>query len=181
MNEITVVPDTHPSINDDEDSSPNLNLRRVSGEVPLSAFILLVVNFCERFSFFGIMVLFQNYLQNPLPPGGNGAGAPGSVDDPYPAGALNLGQSLATALQLSIWSFATIMPLPTSIVADSKWGKFRTLAIGLFIDVLGTLILTFTAMPASIASGLAFKGWIVGALFFSVGTGSAIGMCSKIS
>ncbi len=54
------------------------NLRRVSDSIPIAAFTIVLVEFCERFAFYGLSGVFQNYLQNPLPPGGNGAGAPAS-------------------------------------------------------------------------------------------------------
>lgn len=73
-------------------------LRRVSDTIPVVAFSIVIVELCERFAFYGLSGPFQNYLQNPLPEGGNGAGAPRTPGSPEPAGALGLGQTAATSL-----------------------------------------------------------------------------------
>ncbi|OCB88896.1 PTR2-domain-containing protein [Sanghuangporus baumii] len=104
-------------------------LRRVPDNIPVSAFIIVIVELCERMAFYGLAGVFQNYLQNPLPPGGKGTGAPASVDDPAPAGALNLGQSAASGLQQIFATLAYIFPLFGAIIADAKWGRYKTIAV----------------------------------------------------
>jgi hypothetical protein len=44
-------------------------LRHVSGSVPWIAFILCVVEFAERASYYGATLVFNNFLQFPLPEG----------------------------------------------------------------------------------------------------------------
>jgi POT family proton-dependent oligopeptide transporter len=72
-------------------------LRRVADKIPIAAFSVVIVELCERFAYYGLSGPFQNYLENPLPDGGPGTGAPpkGST---LPAGALNRGQTAATGL-----------------------------------------------------------------------------------
>jgi POT family proton-dependent oligopeptide transporter len=72
-------------------------LRRVSDKIPIAAFSVVIVELCERFAYYGLSGPFQNYLENPLPAGGNGAGAP-PVGSPLPAGALGQRQTAATGL-----------------------------------------------------------------------------------
>jgi POT family proton-dependent oligopeptide transporter len=72
-------------------------LRRVSDKIPIAAFSVVIVELCERFAYYGLSGPFQNYLENELPAGGNGAGAP-AKGSPLPAGALNQGQTSATGL-----------------------------------------------------------------------------------
>jgi hypothetical protein len=59
-------------------------LKRVSDRIPLSAWFVVVVELCERFTFYGLSPPFQNYIQN------------GPNDDPK--GYLSLGQSGGTGL-----------------------------------------------------------------------------------
>lgn len=40
-------------------------LRRVSDTIPWSAFLVAVIELCERFTYYGLSGPFQNYIQNP--------------------------------------------------------------------------------------------------------------------
>jgi POT family proton-dependent oligopeptide transporter len=43
-------------------------LREVSDAIPKSAFLVILVEFCERFTYYGLSGPFQNYVQHPNPP-----------------------------------------------------------------------------------------------------------------
>lgn len=43
-------------------------LREVSGSLPISAYLVLIIEFCERFTYYGLTGPFQNYIQFPAPP-----------------------------------------------------------------------------------------------------------------
>jgi hypothetical protein len=47
-------------------------LRRVPVALPWSAYLMCVVSFAERASYFGCKQVFVNFIYNPLPVGGNG-------------------------------------------------------------------------------------------------------------
>ncbi|KAI7903702.1 uncharacterized protein BX663DRAFT_507333 [Cokeromyces recurvatus] len=47
------------------------NLRQVADRIPISAYLVLVIEFCERFTYYGLTGPFQNYIQNPAPPSCN--------------------------------------------------------------------------------------------------------------
>lgn len=47
-------------------------LRKVSGKVPMIAYTLCLVEFAERASYYGCQNVFSNFMQFPLPEGGNG-------------------------------------------------------------------------------------------------------------
>jgi len=49
-----------------------LTLRRVSAKIPWRVYTVAFVELCERFSYYGTQILFQNYVQRPLltPTGG---------------------------------------------------------------------------------------------------------------
>lgn len=44
------------------------SLREVADAVPVSAFLVILIEFCERFTYYGLSGPFQNYIQNPPPP-----------------------------------------------------------------------------------------------------------------
>jgi proton-dependent oligopeptide transporter, POT family len=69
---------------DDVSEEDLATLKRVSDRIPLSAWFVVVVELCERFTFYGLSPPFQNYIQN------------GPNDDPK--GYLALGQTGATGL-----------------------------------------------------------------------------------
>lgn len=51
-------------------------LRRVSGKLPWVAYVLCFVEFCERASYYSGTAIISNFVNRPLPKGGNGGGAP---------------------------------------------------------------------------------------------------------
>lgn len=60
-------------------------LRHVGEPLPKAAFLVAVVELCERFTYYGASGLFQNYIQRPL-------------DGSEGRGALGMGQKGATGL-----------------------------------------------------------------------------------
>jgi len=50
-------------------------LRKVAGKIPSIAYLLCIVELAERASYYGVKTVFHNYMQFPLPAGGNGSGA----------------------------------------------------------------------------------------------------------
>jgi POT family proton-dependent oligopeptide transporter len=42
-------------------------LREVADSLPLSAYLVILIEFCERFTFYGLSGPFQNYVQAPDP------------------------------------------------------------------------------------------------------------------
>lgn len=44
------------------------NLQIVSDHIPKAAYLVILIEFCERFTFYGLTGPFQNYIQNPAPP-----------------------------------------------------------------------------------------------------------------
>ena len=50
-------------------------LRKVAGRIPAVAYLLCIVELAERASYYGVNNVFNNYLEFPLPEGGDGTGA----------------------------------------------------------------------------------------------------------
>lgn len=73
----------YPTADGDEPTDEeNQTLRKVSDKLPWAAFIVCVVELCERFTYYGLSGPFQNYIEN-----GYGGSLPG---------ALGMGQTAAT-------------------------------------------------------------------------------------
>ncbi|KAI7884127.1 POT family-domain-containing protein [Mucor mucedo] len=137
------------------------NLREVSDDIPKAAYLVILVEFCERFTYYGLTGPFQNYIQNPNPPS-------------YPAdlpGAMGKGQQAATALTTFFQFWCYITPIIGAIIADQYWGKYKTILVFACIYFVGLVILTLTSIPAAIASGATFPGFIVAIIIIGFATG----------
>lgn len=143
-------------------------LREVSDKLPTSAFLVIIIEFCERFTYYGLSGPFQNYIQNPAPPS-------------YPAeqaGAMGKGQQTATALTTFFQFWCYVTPILGAVIADQYLGKYRTILLFSIIYFIGLVILTATASPMGIESGAAFPGFIVAVIIIGLGTG---GIKSNVS
>ncbi|EUC46616.1 hypothetical protein COCMIDRAFT_35728 [Bipolaris oryzae ATCC 44560] len=144
----------------------DLFLPRVADTLPRGAFLVAIVELCERFAYYGLSGPFQNYIAN----GYNDAnGLPG---------ALGLKQSGATAMTnfFQFWCYLT--PLFGAIVADQYLGKYATIKWFSLIYMGGITILFLTSLPWAIRSGAAFSGLVVAMLIIGLGTG---GIKSNVS
>ncbi|CAO3673851.1 hypothetical protein G6F70_006863 [Rhizopus microsporus] len=144
------------------------SLPEVSDAIPKAAFLVILIEFCERFTYYGLSGPFQNYIQNPPPPS-------------YPAslpGAMGKGQQTATALNTFFTFWCYITPILGAVIADQFWGKYRTILVFSIIYLLGLAILTLTSIPPAIASGASFPGYIVAIIIVGLGTG---GIKSNVS
>ena len=88
----------YPAPTEDESK----NLRKIADSIPGTAWLLCIVELAERASYYGVQTVFSNFMQFPLPEGGNGAGAVGSPNQT--AGALGKGLQFSNAFVL-LFSF----------------------------------------------------------------------------
>ncbi|KAI9149221.1 putative peptide transporter ptr2 [Paramyrothecium foliicola] len=136
--------------NDPDWPSPTLEelstLRRVPHKIPLKLLSIAFVELCERFSYYGSTVVFQNFIQQPLP-----AGSTTGADIEQP-GALGMGQRAAVGITTfnQFWQYS--MPLLGAFVADQYWGRYKTISVSLGIDIIGHIILILAAIPPVIAN-----------------------------
>ncbi|EER27641.1 hypothetical protein D8B26_006266 [Coccidioides posadasii str. Silveira] len=152
-----------------------LTLRRVSDKIPWITFSIAFVELCERFSYYGTINVFTNYIQRPLPEGST-TGAGGTHRT---AGALGLGQRASAGLTMfnQFWSY--IMPLVGAYVADQYLGRFKTIMWSIACAMVGHIILIISALPPVIAKGpSALAAFAVGVVVMGIGTG---GFKSNIS
>lgn len=119
-------------------------LRRVSGTIDWSAYLIAFIELCERFSFYGSTVVFVNFIQRPLPEGSTtGSSAPDQT-----SGALGKGQQASTGLTTfnQFWVYTT--PLLGAYLADTYFGRYRTICYALVLAMIGHIILVVSAIPS---------------------------------
>ncbi|CAF1071373.1 unnamed protein product [Rotaria sp. Silwood1] len=142
-------------------------LEHIADKIPLGAWLIVVCELCERFAFYGLSGLFQNYIQFPLPTG----------NDTQP-GALDRGQQTATALTNFFRFFAYLTPILGAILADQFWGKYKTIVVSCVVYMIGLVVILLTSIPPAIQKGVAFPGLIVAMIIIGFGTG---GVKSNVS
>lgn len=134
-----------------------LTLPRVSDKIPFSAFLIIVIELCERFSFYGLTNPFQNYMQY-------------KPTDVIP-GALGLKQSGATALNgfFTFWCYLT--PIFGAIVADQYLGRYSAIFWFSWIYLAGQIILVLTSTPVAISNGVSLWGLVISMIIIGLGMG----------
>ncbi|TRX95987.1 hypothetical protein FHL15_003129 [Xylaria flabelliformis] len=134
-------------------------LRKVYGSVPWTAWTLCFVELAERGSYYGAKAVFNNYIQFPLPAGGDGTGA---IDPSKPnshAGALGLGLQAASALTLLFTFLAYVIPIFGAWWADTKIGRFRA------------IVYVGGAAPALLRAGKGVAPFLISLFLLAIGAG----------
>ncbi|CAH2354743.1 peptide transporter Ptr2p [[Candida] railenensis] len=149
------------SYDEDEGREPTLEelktLRHVAERIPLSCWLVAVVELCERFAYYGISGVFQNYMQN------------GPSDSP--AGVLNLGSQGATALSYFFQFWCYLTPILGAYMADTYWGKYNAICVSCGIYIVGLLILFITSVPSVASHNASLGGYIVSIIIIGIATG----------
>ncbi|KAF7125302.1 hypothetical protein CNMCM5793_001480 [Aspergillus hiratsukae] len=134
------------------------NLRHVAENLPVSAWLVAIVELCERFTYYGMSGLFQNYVNNPL----DGSKGPG---------ALGMGHQGATGLTTFFQFWCYVTPILGAIIADQYLGKYKTIVLFCGVYLVGLLILVCTSIPTALEHGAGIGGFIVAILIIGLGTG----------
>ncbi|KAL4882392.1 POT family-domain-containing protein [Aspergillus karnatakaensis] len=141
----------------------NKTLRHVAENLPLSAWLVAIVELCERFTYYGMSGLFQNYVQRPL------YGPDG--EKPKEPGALGMGHQGATGLTVFFQFWCYVTPIFGAIVADQYLGKYKTIVLFCIVYLIGLLILVLTSIPVALENGAGLGGFIAAILIIGLGTG----------
>jgi POT family proton-dependent oligopeptide transporter len=159
-------------VGDDFPTLDELNsLRRVAAKIPWKVYTIAFVELCERFSFYGTQILFQNFIQRHLMTPTGAAPNPGGSENNNP-GALGQGQQTATGLGtfFSFWCY--VCPLLGAWIADTYLGRYKTIMISIGFAIVGHVILTAGAAPSVLAhTNGALAAFIVAIIVFGLGTG----------
>jgi POT family proton-dependent oligopeptide transporter len=133
-------------------------LRKVGEPLPKAAFLVAIVELCERFTYYGASGLFQNYISRPH------SGELGR-------GALGMGHQGATGLSTFFQFWCYVTPILGAIIADQYLGKYNTIVIFCGVYMVGLLILTLTSIPTALDHGAGLGGFIVAIIVIGLGTG----------
>jgi len=142
-------------------------LRRVPDAIPWNAYLIALVELAERFSYYGSTVVFQNFIQRPLPPGSR-TGAAGLNGQ---AGALGMGQRTATAITTFFQFWTYITPILGAYIADSFLGRYKTICYAILVALVGHVILIISAIPGVVEKSGAFGAYMVAIIIMGLGTG----------
>lgn len=145
-------------------------LPRSLGHAPYATYLICLIEFAERASYYGVKGRLNNFIQLPLPEGGNGSGAPPSGTQQN-AGALGLGLQTASAMTLLLTFFAYLTPLWGGYISDKRWGRMRTIWYGVWVGAFSHIILIIAAIPSVIRGGHALAPTIIAILSLALGTG----------
>ncbi|KAK9702924.1 hypothetical protein K7432_011005 [Basidiobolus ranarum] len=134
------------------------NLRRTSDRIPMASWIVIFIEFCERFAFRGGVITFINYVRFP----------PNLKNQ---AGALGKGHTTAYALKQVFAFMCYIWPLFLGIICDQYWGKYKTILFCCCVFGFGWTLLTLTSIPSALAAGAGLPGYIVSIFIIACGSG----------
>ncbi|CRG92670.1 Peptide transporter PTR2 [Talaromyces islandicus] len=160
--------DEHPAPTEEESRT----LRKVAENLPLVSFSLCLVEFAERASYYGAKTVFSNFIQFPLPKGGNGAGAPprGTQET---AGALGMGLQASSGLTLLFTFLAYVIPIFGGWWADVYTGRYKAIVIGVLICGIAHIIQVVGAIPSVLQKGKSNSAppFVLGLLILAFGAG----------
>ncbi|KZV93794.1 PTR2-domain-containing protein [Exidia glandulosa HHB12029] len=149
-------------------------LRKVSAGMPWPAIAMCLIEFAERASYYGSTGPFTNFIRGGLPdgsPGNTGAVAKGTAGLEQKPGALGKGGRTATALTTLFQFLAYTIPIFGGIVADTKWGRFKTICVGTAVGAIAHILLVIPAIPSVILSGNALAPFIISILILAFAAG----------
>jgi dipeptide/tripeptide permease len=162
------------STSSDSENSPTEEektaLRRVPDDLPVVAYVICAVEFCERASYYGVQGLISNFVNRPLPVGGNGYGAPPRGTQ-QTGGALGMGTVKANAVNQSFSMLAYSLPLLFGYISDTYTGRFKLICYGVFVFGIAHILMVGSAAPSLLASGAAKAPYFISLYILSVGAG----------
>lgn len=158
---------------DDPTEEERHTLRRVPGNLPVVAYVICAVEFSERASYYGVSGLISNFVNRPLPVGGNGYGAPPRGTQ-QTAGALGLGTVKANAVNQSFSMLAYSLPLLFGYISDTYTGRFRLICWGVLVFGIAHVLMVGSTAPSLLANGGATAPYFLSVYILAVGAGKQV-------
>lgn len=146
--ELSIIP-----INDSTDefqiiSQDDENIPTTTGSIPKISYLICLVEFSERFSYYMISGCLTNMIQRKFPTNSiTGAIKINPITSNETPGALNLGLSFASFTMQFLTFFANISPIISGYIADTYLGKFKSVYIGTIIGIIGHFTLVIASIP----------------------------------
>ncbi|KAK4155284.1 putative peptide transporter ptr2 [Chaetomidium leptoderma] len=150
--------DVESSLPRDATDEEARTLPRVVDRIPAAAWAAALVGSAERFSYYAIVSIWQNYMQNER--------ASRAVP-----GALGLGQSVATSISNGFFVFSFLTPMLFAVVSDVWLGRYNTLIVAFCLLICGSSIMFATSLPAALDNGAGVPGLAVSMVFIGLGIG----------
>lgn len=161
--------------NDAEEDEPTeeekVSLRRMPDNLPIVAYVICAVEFSERASYYGVQGLISNFVNRPLPVGGNGLGAPPRGTQ-QTGGALGMGTVKANAVNQSFSMLAYALPLLFGYVSDTFTGRFKLICYGVGVFGVAHVLMVAAGAPTLLASGMAKVPYFISLYILSIGAGT---------
>jgi hypothetical protein len=147
-------------------------LRRVAGPMPTVAYLICAVEFAERASYYGVQQLIGNFVNRPLPKGGNGWGAPPRGTQ-QTAGALGMGTTKANAVSQSFQMLTYVLPVFFGWLADTKTGRFKLICWGVLVFGIAHALMIVSASKTLLENGGAKAPYMLSLYILAVGAGKS--------
>lgn len=138
--------------------------------MPLVAYVICFVEFAERASYYGVQQLIGNFVNRPLPAGGNGWGAPPKGTQET-AGALGLGAVKANAVSQSFSMMVYVLPILFGWLADTRTGRFKLICYGVLVFGVAHALMVVSASKSLLADGSAKVPYLLSLYILAVGAG----------
>lgn len=104
---------------------------------------------------------------------GNGAGAP-AAGTQGTAGALGKGIQFANAFVLLFAFMSYVVPIFGAWIADTRWGRFKTIVIGVLVCFVAHVIMIFSGLPSVLQAGKGLVPFIISLLVLAIGAGGLL-------
>lgn len=151
-------------------------LRRIPGKMPTIAYLICIVEFCERASYYGVQQLIGNFVNRPLPEGGNGYGAPARGTQ-QTAGALGLGTVKANAVSQSFSMLVYVLPIFFGWLADTRVGRFKLICYGVLVFGVAHVLMCISAAKPLLENGTATAPYLISLYILAIGAGKSTVPC----
>ncbi|GME82076.1 unnamed protein product [Ambrosiozyma monospora] len=145
------------------------NYRSVKGNIPFASFLILIVEFAERGSYYGVQGILTNFIMRPLP---DGSSTGSTHTENTSAGALDQGLQIANAFVMLLQFLAYVTPLVGGWLADAKLGKFKAIMIGVWVGLISHILFVIAGLPPVLKHGKsALAPTVLGIISLAIGTG----------
>ncbi|WVF69297.1 hypothetical protein IAT40_004073 [Kwoniella sp. CBS 6097] len=172
--DVTAASSALEYVDDQEPTDEEYNtLRKVPGKIKWVTLAMCLIELAERASYFGCAGVVKNFVNRPLPKGGNGAGAvaPGAEGENQTAGALGKGTVKASAVYNAFVFLAYVIPIFGGIIADTRWGRFKTISVGVAVGFVAHVLMVISAIPNVLSGGHAIGPFLLSLYILSFASG----------
>ncbi len=163
----TVVDSSYPVPTEEERAT----LRKVADSIPYVSYLLCLVELAERASFYGVKTVFNNFMQFPLPEGGDGSGAVPKNNPNGHAGALGMGLQFASAIGTLFTFLAYLIPIFGAWLADAHIGRYKAIVWGVLIGGVAHVIMIGGAAPAVLRAENGIAPFMISFFLLAIGAG----------